>query len=288
MMTDLIRRIREMTERVGLERGRPILVAVRVPDSVDFCKAHGLDIEKWLKEGYVDLMATTGYFRLNPWSYSVELGHKYDVPVYACLSESRIRLPESKKIRATDAAYRARARNVWYSGADGIYLFNMFAPDREFCKQIGELETLKGTDKVFTTGARGLRAANYWQHNGLRHLNRDPLSPERPRTLQPGKPVGVELLVGEDLDAAIKEGLNPAVELHVRAEKLQDPADLEVRLGGVLLPTGEKDEAWVKIPVEPKRVRQGLNRIQLRTVDDAKGDLRVDDLALWVRYDERK
>jgi len=40
-MTDLVARIREMTERVGKERGRPILISTRVPDSVDFCKAVG-------------------------------------------------------------------------------------------------------------------------------------------------------------------------------------------------------------------------------------------------------
>jgi len=79
MMTDLIRRLHRMTEDEGIKRGKPILIAVRVPDSVEYCRGIGLDIERWLKEGLVDLLITTCYFRLNPWEYSVELGHRYGV-----------------------------------------------------------------------------------------------------------------------------------------------------------------------------------------------------------------
>jgi len=35
MMTDLLRRIREVVDEVGWERRRPILVAVRVPDTIE-------------------------------------------------------------------------------------------------------------------------------------------------------------------------------------------------------------------------------------------------------------
>lgn len=44
MMTDLIRRTREMTERIGMVRGRPILIAIRVPDCVDYSRDIGLDM----------------------------------------------------------------------------------------------------------------------------------------------------------------------------------------------------------------------------------------------------
>jgi hypothetical protein len=81
MMTGLLKRVRLMSEEQGARRGRPILISVRVPDSVDFCREMGLDIERWLGEGLVDMLITTCYFRLNPWSYSVQLGHRYGVPV---------------------------------------------------------------------------------------------------------------------------------------------------------------------------------------------------------------
>ena len=34
-----------------MRRGWPILLAIRVPVSVEFCRAFGLDLEKWLAEG---------------------------------------------------------------------------------------------------------------------------------------------------------------------------------------------------------------------------------------------
>jgi len=112
-MTAMARRVRQVTEREGLKRGRPILVAVRVPDSAAYCKAMGIDIEAWLAEGLIDLMAVSGYFRLNPWEVSVALGHRHGVPVYPCLSETRVRDSEARKVRASLACYRARAAEVW-------------------------------------------------------------------------------------------------------------------------------------------------------------------------------
>ena len=90
MMTDLIRRIREMTERVGLERRKPLLVAIRVPDSVDYCKALGIDLIRWLEEDLVDIITGGGYFKLEPWSNWAALGQKYKVSTYACFVKRRI------------------------------------------------------------------------------------------------------------------------------------------------------------------------------------------------------
>ncbi|MEA3401449.1 MAG: family 10 glycosylhydrolase, partial [Armatimonadota bacterium] len=137
MMTDLLRRVRAMTEEVGRQRGRPILVSVRVADSVGFDRDMGLDIERWLEEDLVDILITTCYFRLNPWEYSVELGHRYDVAVYPCLSDSRVR-GETRFHRRSVESYRGRAMNAWTAGADGIHLFNFFNPDSPVFREVGD------------------------------------------------------------------------------------------------------------------------------------------------------
>jgi hypothetical protein len=64
-----------------------------VPDSVDYCRFIGLDLEKWLGEGLTDLLVVTGYTQLNPWEDGVKLGHKYGVKVYPSLDEPRVRDP---------------------------------------------------------------------------------------------------------------------------------------------------------------------------------------------------
>jgi hypothetical protein len=60
MMTDLVKRIRAMADREGAKRGKPILLTIRVPDSVEFCRAMGLDVERWLQEELVDILETLG------------------------------------------------------------------------------------------------------------------------------------------------------------------------------------------------------------------------------------
>ena len=280
-MTSMARRVRKVTERVGLKRGRPILVGVRVPDSVDYCKAMGIDTVRWLEEDLVDILAVTGYFRLNPWEVSVELGHKYGVPVYPCLSETRLRDREAKRARASLAAYRARATNVWHAGADGVYMFNSFNPRSALWRQLGDPRALETLDKVYTTGARGVHVINTWMHNGeKRFLNRRVLSPERPTPLKPGKAASVELRVGK------RPGQKPTPEvvLRVRVKQLADPAELAVHLNGKPLHRAVKTGVWLDYSVSPSLVKKGVNRFEITLEPGSAATAILQDLTLGVKY----
>ena len=63
MMTDLVRRIRAMADEVAEERGRPLLLAMRGFDSIGFSNALGIDLERWLGEGLIDLFTAGDYFK---------------------------------------------------------------------------------------------------------------------------------------------------------------------------------------------------------------------------------
>jgi hypothetical protein len=280
MMTGLLRRIRQSTEELGRERGRPILIAVRVPDSVGYCEAMGFDLVRWLEDDLVDLLVASGYFRLNPWETTVELGHKYGVPVYPCLSESRLR-GEARKARASVESYRARAMNVWDAGADGVYLFNFFNPHSPLWRELGDPDALQTMDKVYTTGARGVNTANSWLAGGLRFLNRSPLSPERPRTLEPGKAMGVDLRVGQTLAPADAEA--PQVQLRLQVKGLAEPDDLSVTLNDAPLTGGTRSGEWLEYPVAPKAVSKGMNRFQFTLDSNSQAKPVLQDLLLWVR-----
>lgn len=277
-LTAMARRVRKVTEREGLRRGRPILVATRVPDSVGYCKAMGIDIERWLAEGLVDLMAVSGYFRLNPWEVSVELGHRHGVPVYPCLSETRDRDSQARKLRASLACYRARAMNVWASGADGVYLFNFFNPRSPLWRQLGDPGTLAAMDKVYTTGARDPVAVNRWMRGGeKRFLTRRILCPARPVKLQPGQTATVELRVGQ----AIPEGADATAQLRVKA--LPQPSELAVTLNGTPLASG-RNGIWLDYAVKPALVRSGVNSFAVTLDADSAAKPVLQDLALWVRH----
>ena len=53
LLTHLFRRIRRMADEVGAKRGRPILLAVRAPDSLGYAKALGLDLERWMQDDLI-------------------------------------------------------------------------------------------------------------------------------------------------------------------------------------------------------------------------------------------
>jgi hypothetical protein len=284
-MTDLIRRVRAMTDEVGLRRGRPILVSVRVPDSVGLCEAKGFDITRWLGEGLIDFMAVSDYVRLNPWKTSADLGHKYGVPVYACLSETRMQEPGP---RASVECYRARAVEAWASGVDGIYVFNAFNPNNPMWNELGDPQKLETLDKVFTTGARGLSKGylDQWITDGARFLNRDPVSPERPRKLAPGQAVTIDLMVGQEVRRRDDLGLKPGVELQLLTSGVAKTADLAVKLNGQPLVGGaSKSDGWMSWAVDPGLLRRPDNRFEITLVPESTPQpAMLKDLLLWVRY----
>ncbi|OHB55254.1 MAG: hypothetical protein A2Y12_11830 [Planctomycetes bacterium GWF2_42_9] len=142
MMTDLLRRIRRMTETVSANRNRPILIAIHIPDSIGYNKAIGLDLRQLLKEDLVDMViGGGGYFRLEPWENLVSLGKEYDIPVYAGFDALNLQIAPNKGSLG-EKLYN-EAVQAWNAGVDGIYLFNCFSPRMDIWKKLGSLSILK-------------------------------------------------------------------------------------------------------------------------------------------------
>ncbi|NOY79389.1 MAG: family 10 glycosylhydrolase [Kiritimatiellaeota bacterium] len=281
MMTKLLRRIRRMTEEVGLKRGRPILMSVRVPDSVGFNRDMGLDVERWLADGLVDILVTTGYFRLNPWESSVALGHKYGVAVYPCLSDSRVR-GQTRFMRGSIPAYRARAVNAWAAGADGVHLFNYFNPNAPLWKELGSPRTLVGLEKLFFVTVRDGNPDS-WLLGGSRYRRVPILTPSHPLLLEPNKPERLPLTVGEDFAAARTAGLSPKAALHVRMLGHVAPGRLAVSMNGHDLGRGvAKGSDWLDYPLPTTWIKRGENEV---TVALEPASQKEGDLADWsVEY----
>jgi len=290
MMTDLVRRIHRMTEEEGMKRGKPLLIAVRVPDSVEYCRGIGLDIERWLREGLVDILTATCYFRLNPWEYSVELGHRYGVPVYASLSESRV----NEKVEGKDGeftrhwnpeSYRARAMEAWQAGVDGIYMFNFFNPNKPEWRELGDPKTLAGLDKLYFVTTRNW-SPGHWLAGGEALQNRTILTPANSRQISPGAPAVLDLRFGDDLREGAAGGKPPTLSLHLRVQGLKEATGAEVRLNGQRLENGTLTGDRLVYPVAPALVRRGANRVEVATA--AEGDLakawRLYDMVLALRY----
>lgn len=260
-MTDLMRRVRRMTEEVGLKRQRPILIAMRVPDSIGFSLEMGFDLDTWLKEGLMDILITTDYFRLNPWSHSVELGHRHGVKVYPALTDPRVK-DETHFHRAGLNAYRARAASAWASGADGLYLFNLYDIDRQspLWRELGDPDALAFTDKeYFLTDLDG--KPTRWLANGDRHQTIPVVTPTAPVPLTTKRVFHSRLMIADDLEAAARAGHAAMVALHLDLPGINSAARVSVALNGKALPTGKLNSGWIDWPLAPGQLRRGENDI---------------------------
>ena len=261
MMTGLMRRVRSMTEEVGRERARPILVAVRVADSVEFNRGIGLDIERWLEDGLVDILITTCYFRLNPWDYSVKLGREHGVAVYPCLSDSRVR-GQSRFNRGSYASYRGRAMNAWAAGAAGIHTFNHFNPNSRVFRECGDPEALRTMDKLYFATVRDGNPSS-WLAGAANYCTVPILTPTHPKTIAPGRPLDIGITIGDDVARAQQDGYEPKIQCHLEVPRIRRVDQLTVRFNEHALSGGKLAKGWVDYPVPPGIVRQGANKVQI-------------------------
>lgn len=276
LMTALLRRIRAMTETEGMKRGRPILLAVRAPDSVDYSRACGLDLEHWLAEGLFDLLIPGGYFQLNPWSYSIALGHKHGVKVYPSLDESRVRDPAAKKLRASAPGYRGRALSAWQSGADGVYLFNGFKPNNILLRELGTPATLAALDHDYFASILGLSGAagGAYPHAGFTHVSL--LNPGRPVPLKPGTPAEVTFSAADE-----KASTSAVITLRLHFKALPQEGTLTVTLNGTTLTAAKpQPDNWLEFTILPTQLKLGSNTVQVTSAKPAVWT----DLQCTVRF----
>lgn len=271
LMTDMVRRIRTMTEAEGLRRGRPYLLAVRLPDSVEYCRDIGLDLERWMAEGLIDIYMPSGYFRLNDWRRSVELGHRYGLKVYPSLDESRVRDGAAKALRQTVQSYRGRAAAAWQAGADGVYVFNSFDPRSAIWRELGDMRTLDGLDKDYFASVRGagVAAGNSLPYAG--YVQTAHLNPGKPIVLRPGETAKTAFYANET-DMKGKKA-----RLHIQTKNPSDPAVLEVRINGRRLDLpGAEAGNWLSYELRAEDLRAGRNEVEVTPVKGAKPDAWTD------------
>lgn len=282
-LTDLLRRVRTMTEEVSLRRGRPVLIAIRVPDSVEYCHSIGIDLEGWLQEGLVDLLAVGGDFVLSSWEESVALGRKHSVPVYPVLTDSaRHPIPEFRA-RSRPEGYRARALAAWQAGADGIYLFNLFDPAAPMWRELGDPALLRTPDKDYYVASSPLEQVTRYHPDGVRFCSLPTLSPEYPQTVTPARPLETTLLVSEDVRPGGEPAMARRLSLDILADEPGNVGQLTVLLNGHELRGGEVIQNWLAHAPKPEWINEGANRIEIR-LSAGEAELQVRDVRLRISH----
>ena len=212
LMTAFMRELRAITEEVGRKKNHPILVVMRAPDSVDYCRAVGIDLARWFDERLVDIWIGGGYFCLNPWKVSADFAHRHGVKFYASMDETRIpgaaarRPVPPLKGRMTLPFYAARFADAMASGCDGVYVFNI---EGSFLHQVADIDPLrtKGRETIRFAADRGSGGYRPWRYlkDGGRFINLPKIDPGEPRRVKPGETCAFEMFVaGDSLAGATK------------------------------------------------------------------------------------
>jgi hypothetical protein len=245
-----------------------------VPDSVGYCRFIGLDLEQWLAEGLTDLLIVTGYTQLNPWEYSVKLGHKYGVKVYPSLDEPRVRDPEAQKARASLESYRGRSLQAWAAGMDGIYLFNFFDPKSPLWRELGDPEALRKLDRAYFLSVRGVGSMPV-PHQSF--IQVPVLNPASPIPLPPGGTVELPLSLGE------RAKPSQPVFLRLRFKNLKDPDLLRLRWNRKTLSSAPSQTGgWVEYAIPARWVEPKNNTVELSVSEKNDRQTSLTDLCVTI------
>ena len=163
-LTAFVRRLREALLEIAVCRGRPLLLSARIPETLAGCHFDGIDIETWVGNGLVDVLA------LGVRSFEVDLGAFRDLVAGTHVAL----LPSLDDHHASDGyqnpgieVLRGVAANWWHQGADGIQAFNWnygegypytdqdWPGHLQAYREIGDPELLVGKDKTFVVERRG-------------------------------------------------------------------------------------------------------------------------------------
>ena len=148
-LTAFMRSVRRSLNERAARRGRPIEVAVRIPERVEWCLEGGFEVPLWIEEDLVDLLILgQGLTELPTLSQFRKLMIKRRLPIYPCLAS----YGNGYRV-SPDEVIRGSAATLWRDGADGLYTFNWLdygSWRRHLLKQIGDPHLLVGQDKHYT------------------------------------------------------------------------------------------------------------------------------------------
>jgi hypothetical protein len=169
-LTEFIRQVRLMLLEIERQRGSPFLLAVRVGENLVGCHYDGMDVEAWVRERLVDILALgSRSFEVDIESFR-RITEGTHIKLYPCLDDHHAtdgyQWPPIEVLRGVFA-------NWWHQGTDGIETFNWghgtgeaaarigmyleggWPVHRQAYQEMGEPNLLRRKDKVFVVQRRG-------------------------------------------------------------------------------------------------------------------------------------
>ena len=301
-LTDFVRQFRLRLLEIEKQRGRPYLLAVKVPETLMGCHFDGMDVETWAREKLVDMFFLgNGATDLDiPAFRRITAGTP--IKIYAGWDP----LHPSEGYREPPIEYwRGLFSTCWHRGADGIHIYNANGgtPDyryRKILAEIGSPERLKYQDKIFFLQRRGGSMGapvtgdpQDWHTPRDFYFNTNMFGPLPTLVANDGKSdTLVTLTVSDDVNAAgerleslrLRMLLSDPSASALPAGDLLQPARLwtyphpltnlppargiqdriEARINNIPLGKPRVDGGWLEFPVEANQLAVGDNLFGLR------------------------
>jgi hypothetical protein len=267
-LTRFLTDVRALLQARAAARGRPFLLAARVPDSVEGCRTDGLDIATWARRGLVDVLVL-GTRTIN-----------IDVASFrAAVAGAPVKLlPSFDSFHATDGYHGVQSMdllrgvfgNYLHQGADGVGIFNNPAGspekarafglvmntsfDPEIVTTVGSLATIGGKPRYYPLDRRG----GYAHVEGYGSANYNaPL----PVTLRhDGSSAALTLPIWEPIGADAKATLRVVLFQHAEADEVRASLNGSALIRQTV-DTGWKDDRLFAPALQPETVTPGaLNR----------------------------
>ena len=314
-VTEFLRMMRRMLTAVGRGRGRLLQLAAKVPETLRGCREDGFDLAVWGSEGLVD--------RLTLGSRTMTV----DVEDVRRVVGPRIKLsPCLDDHHATDGYrsppiefFRGVATNWLEQGADSVTTFNWaaapapvaqpvggrVAPESQGLayREIGELATMRGRNKLFFVERRGGYPWAEGYHGRNDHLplparlaNHGRQSVFPLRVYEPHIPraiLSIVLFQARPADR-LEIQLNGAPLTQAAGQPWQDPQIFSPKpqpnSGGAGVYPQDPNQKLLRIqcPVEPRLLRRGENTVAVRVLDRPSyrigEDIQVEKIELAVSY----
>lgn len=184
LLTQFMREVRLALVEIGARRGKPILLAARIPEDLPGCHFDGIDVETWVREALVDTLVV-GARTANA---DVESFHNLTASTHISVYPSWDDHHSSDGYRHPSLeVWRGVCANWWRQNPDGVHTFNLMSPSPETHRsldielaprhrggpadeidlgaawklqchvfnEIGSPQTLEGLDKIFYIERRG-------------------------------------------------------------------------------------------------------------------------------------
>jgi len=315
-VTEFMRSVRMMLLEVAQHRGRPLLLAAKVPQTLAGCEIDGFDVKNWADQHLVDVL-TLGSRTMDVDVEGIRAAVGHAVQLQPCVDDHHAtdgyRYGPIEYLRGVFASHLQR-------GADSVTTFNWSIGTAAAClitgsdpgptshqaayHEAGTLQTMADKDKFFAVERRG----GYPWADGF--FNRNDSAP-LPHSFS-DDPLAAKFTLHIS-DAPPASGEKASLTLRCILFQATDADVIELRCNGTLLSVTTRDPEWKDAqifspkpqptsgykprPVNPKQRllrldcavpvsawKQGVNDVEVR-VSSGKSNMQIEKLEAHVKYE---